>query len=119
MMHHLGIRVKRIMKSCDTCRMDKACSKATCKEAAKRSEVPGKKGFVDLKGPFTTLLEELRYWLQIVDNATRDGFCYFIRNKDMIQEKAEKYINMVQTFNYQVKFICCDNAGKNEKVWEM
>ena len=33
----------------------------------------------------------------------------------MIGEKVEKYINMVQTFNHQVKFMCCNNAGKNKK----
>ena len=113
-MCHLGIRVKGIMKSCDACQMAKACSKAIQEEAAKKSEIQGEREFTDLTRPITTFLGRSRYWLQIVYNVTRIGFYYFRKCKDMIEERVKKYINMVQAFNHQVKFICYINAGENK-----
>ena len=47
----------------------------------KKLYIVGEKIFVDITGPFTSSLAGVNCWIQIVNNASKMGFCYFLRNK--------------------------------------
>lgn len=54
--------------------------------------------------------------MQIVDNASHMGFCYFLKNKTEVGNKlSKKYIQQVEVLHHTPKFIRCDNAGDNTK----
>src|SRR5688572_27129294 len=60
-------------------------------------------------------MEGQRYWVQLVDNMPRMGFCYFTSSRDKIESGLEKLLTRFRMFGHKVKFMRCDNAGENTK----
>ena len=70
----------------------KSKSKEVKKLTMTKSKTPGENIYVDLIGPFHLSLGGSKYWVQIVDNASRMGFSYFIKTKDQIALCVDDYI---------------------------
>ena len=73
------------MRPCEACLTYKSKQKPVPKTTKMRSTTPGERIFVDTTGPFATAIKGTKYWVQVVDDATRLGFCYFMKKKDEIE----------------------------------
>jgi transposase InsO family protein len=114
-MKHLGYTVTGTLKSCDACRMAKARAKGVKKQTETRSTIPGERMYIDITGPFSTSLGGSKYWVQVVDDATRMGFTYFMKKRDDIRQKLDQLMHQVKTLQHSILIIRCDNAGENTK----
>ena len=112
-MRHLGYDVQGEIKACEACKLAKATQKLVSKTTNTKVESPAERMFVDISGPFTPSIGRAKYWLQIVDNFLRMGFCFFMKAKSEIGQYMLKYIQEVKKLLHKVRYIRCDGAGEN------
>ena len=89
-----------------------------CKYTDTRSTVVGERLFLDITGPFAPSLAGSKYWVQIANDATRMGFCYFMKQKSEIGDKLSRYIEQTKLYQRTPKIIHCDNSKENLKHFE-
>ncbi len=89
----------------------KAVKKSTENRAKKRCE----RLFVDVRSLPNESLAGSRYWILIVDNATRYKWSYFIRTKDELVNTMGRFL-IKKLNNHGIKYLRCDNAGENMKL---
>jgi transposase InsO family protein len=109
----MGYQVIGKQKTCEACELSKAKRKSIKKTMLTRAKTPCERMFVDITGPFSKTLGGTRYWLQIVDDASRMGFCFFLKTKDEIGIKMELFIKQIKVLDKEITTIRCDNAGEN------
>ena len=80
----VGRTLKGTMKLCEVWLTYKSKCKPISKTTKTRSTNLRERIFVDTTSLFATAIEGTKYWVQVVDNATRLGFCYFMKKKDEI-----------------------------------
>ena len=84
------------------------------KEVNSKSEILGKRIFIDLSSPKTGSLGGKHYWLLVVDDFTDMTWSYSFKKKS---ETADKIISLIKdpTSKHRivVKIVRCDNAGEN------
>src|SRR5688572_2514827 len=85
------------------------------KRTTLKSNIPGKRIFVDTTGPFSVSVEGHKYWVQVVDDATWMGFCYFLKLRSDIANGLVKILLGIRKYGYKVCFLRCNNAGKNTR----
>ena len=110
-----GYDVRGEIKVCEACKLAKARRKNVSKTTHTKAEEPGHRMFIDISGPFTPSIGGAKFWLQIVDDYSKMGFCFFMKSKTEIGQYALKYIQEVKKLSHKVKFIRCDGAGENRK----
>ena len=110
----LGIGVTGTPSKCESCELSKAKHKVVKKATLVRAKIPGERLFVDTAGPYSKAINGTRYWVQVVDDHTRMGFCYFLKSKDQIGGGLEILLAKFKVYNYKTKYLRCDNAGENE-----
>jgi hypothetical protein len=77
----LGVELTGALKPCEGCGCAKAKAKAVSKTTTTKATEPGERLFLDTSGPFTPALNGHKFWIQVVDDFTRHGFCEFNKNK--------------------------------------
>ena len=115
---HLTFRDKDVqiigtMKPCKACMLAKAKQLVIKRATNLKAKDPGECLFVDTTGPFTRSHEGFKYWVQVVDNATKMGFCFFMGAKSDIGEGLSKVVTGIKKYGYAIKFFRCNNAGEN------
>ena len=60
--------------------------------------------YADLNGPFYLAFGGSKYWVQIVDNASRMDFSYFIKTKDQTASCVNDYIGHVRSMDTTLAF---------------
>jgi len=116
MMKHLGIGVNGKLKPCEACALHKAKQKPVKKVTKNRADEVGGRMFMDMSGPFHPTIGGSRYWVLVVDDFSRMGFCGFLKEKSQLASWMMKFIQFVEVQGYHVKIIRCDNAGENKMV---
>ena len=71
-----------------------------------------------MPGPFYASLGGSQYWLQMVDDVTRMGHCYFMSSKDQIGKFFDDYLYRLSLEGHHITRIRCDNAKENIKHLE-
>ncbi len=59
-----------------------------------------------------------KYWVRIVDDATKYKWSYFVCAKDELAQEVECFINK-KLNKHEVKYLRCDHAGENKKLLEI
>ena len=113
-LQEMGITPTGTLMKCEACIMSKAKQKPVKKFTTVRSSTPGKRLFNDTAGPYHVGVGGVKYWVQVVDNYTRIGYCFFIKSKSEIGIGFNKLIDNFKLHDQRVKFMCCDNAGENK-----
>jgi len=113
-MKHLGISVNGKLKPCEACALHKAKQKPVKKVTKNRANEVGGRMFMDMSGPFHPTIGGSRYWVLVVDDFSRMGFCGFLKEKSELASWMMKFIQFVEVQGYHVKIIRCDNAGENK-----
>ena len=98
---------------CEGCGFAKAKAKAVSKTTTNKAEKPGERLFLDTTGPFTPTLKGYRYWIQVVDDKTRHGFCDFNKRKTGMGEYMRKLLAKLRGQGFETKYLRCDNAGEH------
>lgn len=110
-----GKKLKGTLGACDACMACKSKRKPIPKVTKSRSSMPGEKIFVDTTGPFASALDGMKYWTQVVDDATRVRYCYFLKTQNQIGDGLLKIVDRVKKYGHDVVKIRCNNARKNKK----
>jgi len=76
-MNHLGIGVGGKLKPCEASAIHKAKQKPVKKATNSRAEKVGERIFMDISGPFNPSIRGSTYWVLVVDDFSRMGFCGF------------------------------------------
>ena len=113
-MNYLGIGVTGKLKPCEACALHKTKQKAVKKVTKNIATEVGGRMFMDMSGPFHPSIGGSRYWVLVVDDFSRMGFCGFLKEKNNLASWMMKLIQFVEVQGYHVKIIRCDNAGENK-----
>src|SRR5437868_842256 len=60
-------------------------------------------------------VEGCKYWVQVVDDATHIGFCYFMKLCSNIEDGLFRVVSGICKYGYKVSFIQYNNAGENNR----
>src|SRR5687767_2569029 len=105
------------MKPCEACMAAKAKQKSVPKVSDHvKSTRPGERMFLDLCSGKEDGKKTLKHWRLLVDEATELKSTKFVPTKDGMVEPSLKELQRLKHDNKDVKFIHCDNGGKNEKL---
>ena len=118
-MNHLGIGVAGKLKPCEACALHKAKQKPVKKATSSRAEKVGERLFMDISGPFNPSMGGSTYWVLVVDDFSRMGFCGFLKAKSDLAQWMVKLVGFIKSHGHEVKFIRCDNAGENKTAIEL
>ncbi len=69
---------------------------------------------MDISGSFHPTISGSRYWVLLVDDFSRMGFCGFLKEKSELASGMMNLIQFVEVQGYHVKIIRCDNARENK-----
>lgn len=99
---------------CVACAKGKAHHKNISKDPAIRASAPLERVHSDICGPMRTPSHgKARYFLTLVDDHTRFGWVYFLKNKDDLTKTFEEWHKKVTTQSGQtVKSLRSDNGGE-------
>ena len=111
----LGFGLKGTMCRCEACALSSAQHKPVRKLTTIRATRPGERLYVDAAGPYTRAMGGIRYIMQIVDDYSRFGFCYFLKSRDEIGIGFESLLKKLKQLDRKVDYVRCDNAGENER----
>jgi len=84
LMKHLGIGVNGKLRPCEACALHKAKQKPLKKVTKNRANEVGGRMFMDMSGPFHPTIGGSRYWVLVVDDFSRMGFCGFLKEKSQL-----------------------------------
>jgi hypothetical protein len=113
--NHLDVTLAGALKPCEGCGFAKAKAKAVSKTTSAKATKPGERLFLDTSGPFSPTLNGYKYWIQVVDDFTRYGFCEFNKNKKGMGAFIRKLIEKLRAMGMETKYLRCDNAGEHMK----
>jgi hypothetical protein len=111
----LDVTLTGALKPCEGCGFAKAKAKAVSKTTSTKATKLGERLFLDTSGPFSPTLNGYKYWIQVVDDFTRYGFCGFNKNKKGMGAFIRKLIEKLRAMGMETKYLRCDNAGEHMK----
>ena len=104
---------------CEDCGLGKAKRKNMNHELSKKSEKVGERLFIDISSIEKPSYGRAKFWLLCVDDCSDYCWSYFLKKKS---ETALRITNLIKDLkakaNMEVKYIRCDNAGKNKSLQE-
>jgi hypothetical protein len=112
----LGVELTGHLTACEGCGYAKARAKAVSKTTKTKATKPGERLFLDTTGPFSPTLKGYKYWIQVVDDYTRHGFCEFNKQKTGMGTFIRKIITNLRAMGLETKYLRCDNAGEHLKA---
>lgn len=111
----IGVELTGKLTMCEGCGFAKAKAKAVSKTTSTKATKAGERLFLDTTGPFSPTLNGNKYWIQVVDDFTRHGFCEFNKNKKGMGEFIRKTVTKLRALGMETKYLRCDNAGEHLK----
>jgi hypothetical protein len=109
-----GWKIIGNFETCEACAIAKAKQKNINKFNDHKTDVPGERFYIDVSYINEPTYGGSKYWLLIVDEATKFKWSYFLKTKDEVATKVIALFNKLSNeFNKNLKFIRCDNAGEN------
>ena len=109
----LGVELTGVMKPCEGCGYTKAKAKAVSKTTLVKASKPGERLFLDTTGPFSPTLNGYKYWIQVVDDFSRHGFCEFNKSKTGMGAFIRRLIVKLRALDMTPKYLRCDNAQEH------
>ena len=112
----MAIQLKGSILPCRACALAKARQGDVNKWNSNRTDVPGQRIYYDISSIQSQSLSGSRYWLLMVDEATRYKISRFIKTKDDLAKTVSTVLRTLNSNNKTVKYVRSDNAGENSKV---
>jgi hypothetical protein len=100
----LDVTLTGALKPCEGCGFAKAKAKAASKTTSTKATKPGERLFLDTSGLFSPTLNGCKYWIQVVDDFTRYGFCEFNKNKKGMGAFIRKLIEKLRAMGMETKY---------------
>ncbi len=113
-----GIRLTGNLSVCEGCAYGKAHQRPVKKFTQSRASLPLERIFVDTSLLPNKSLGGSKFWIMVVDDATRFKRSYFVKSKDGLGDMIQKFIDP-HANEYQIKYLRCDNAGENQILKEI
>jgi len=113
-MNYLGIGVNGKLKPCEACACHKAKQKPVKKVTSSKATAVAQRMFMDISGPFHPTIGGSKYWVLVVDDFSRMGFCGFLQAKSDLATWLVRLVGFIKANGHHVKIIRCDNAGENK-----
>lgn len=113
MCKHLNLKVTGTLETCEHCKLGKAQKTKMNKETTNKCNVPLERVYVDIAPVLRTSLGGKRFWLLIVDEATKYKWSYFLKHKSDTAHSIYTFLSKMNEENHPVQCIRCDNAGEN------
>ncbi len=98
---------------CGSCAYGKAKRNNVKKFTNSRTSQPYERIFIDTSSLPQESLGGSKYWIMIVDDATRYKWSFFRNSKDCIAEMLDNFLMRITNQGHLTKFLRCDNAGEN------
>jgi hypothetical protein len=77
------------------------------------SNVPGEQLYIDISAIKERSFGGVKFWALIVDDCTDNCWSFVVKNKSDLKGKVKTLLTDLKIAGINVKFIRCDNAGKN------
>ncbi len=107
------ISLKGKMDVCEACTYGEGKQKPIKKYVKSRTNVPLERIYVDTSELPYRSIGGSKFWIMVVDDATRYKWGYFVKSKDSLGETINGFIDSYK-HEYNIKFVRCDNAGENQ-----
>jgi hypothetical protein len=101
------------LNDCKACAIAKAKAKNIGKINENKTTTPGERLYLDISSVNKPSYGGSKYWLLIVDEASRFKWSYFLKSKDELKIKMIELIEWMTSQDKKIKFLRCDNAGEN------
>ncbi len=105
-----------VINQCEDCLKGKANRLRLNQEAGSLSKLPGEHLMIDISSVKSKERRVGKFWFLVVDEATSMEWSFFLSTKSAQVPLLIGFIKGLKEQGKQIKFICCDNAGKNESL---
>ncbi len=106
-----------IANQCKDCLKGKANRLRLNQEAGSQSKIPGARLMIDISSVKSKEMTKVgKFWLLVVDEATSMKWSFFLSTKLAQVPLLIRFIKGLKEQGKQVKFIRCNNAGKNASL---
>lgn len=112
----MGIKLVGTLPSCTYCALAKAKKKKISKLDLNKSETKGERISTDISYINQPSLGGAKYWIMVVDQATRMKWSRFVKVKSEMAPIIIEILRIIQQDGNTVRFIRCDNAGENKII---
>jgi len=93
----------------------KAKAKGVSKTPSKPADVKGERLSLDISGPYKKTVKGNQFWVLVVNDKTRKAWSLSVARKSEVQKIFEQFVLKLKGANIYIKFLRCDNSGKNLK----
>jgi hypothetical protein len=108
-----GFKSSGSFDTCEQCAIAKARQKNVDKNWLCSSNLPGKRLYVDISSIKERSFGGAKFWALIVDDYTDYCWSFVMKSKLHIKVRIKTLLTDLKIANRIVKFIRCDDAGKN------
>jgi hypothetical protein len=111
-----GFKSSGSFDTCKQCAIAKARQKNVNKHWLGSGNLQGERLYVDISSIKERSFGAAKFWASIVDDYT--GYClsFVMKNKSDLKTRIKTLLTDLKIANQIVKFIRCDNAGKNMTI---
>jgi transposase InsO family protein len=99
--------------ACEQCAITKAQQKNVNKNGLGSSNLPGERLYVDISSIKERSIGGAKFWDLIFNDYTDYCWSFVLKNKLDLKVKIKTLLNDLKIANWNVRFIRCDNSGKN------
>ncbi len=110
--------LKGKMRVCEACTYGKGKQKPVKKFTRSRTRIPLERVFVNTSELPSKSLGGSKFWIMVVDDATRFKWSYFVKSKAELEDTIQIFIYKCVN-KYNIKYLRCDNAGENQALKDM
>ena len=111
-----NIKIFGVLNECHECALAKIKITKISKENHNTSITPGERICIDISSVKTTSLGGSKFWLLIMDDATRMCWSAFLKAKSEAPARVLTFIKTMRAKGYNISYIRCDNSGENESL---
>jgi len=102
-MNHMGIGVNGKLKPCEACACHNAKQKPVKKVTSNKAAAVAERMFMDISGPFHPTIGGSKYWVLMVDDYSRMGFCGFLQAKSDLAAWLVRLVGFIKANGHHVK----------------
>ena len=110
------IKITGNMQQCHECALAKIKQQKIARTTNNKSTIPGERLCIDISSVKNASYGGAKFWLMIIDDATRMCWSTFLKHKSDTSEKIVQFVKELKAKQYIVKYIRCDNAGENQSL---
>jgi hypothetical protein len=100
-------------EKCEQCAIAKSWQKNVKKNWLDSSDVPGERLYINISSIKERYFGGAKFWALIVDDCTDYCWSFVLKNKSDLKGKIKILLTDLKIADQNVRFIRCDNAGKN------